>query len=227
MQELVELRKKTEEIAANESCYLYDLEFVGTGSGRVLRVTIEKDTEGGVGIEDLSKITRALNEYLDVNEDVIPGAEYNLEVSSPGLERVLKVPAHYDRVIGKKIAVKAQSALLDFNSHLPELGLAKQIHAWLVSYDDKGLKLSNQPPEGAVDAEGNEVERAEEHDEGEPQYIFIPFDQILKAHVVFEMEDEKPKLSAKEAWEASQARKKKSDKNQSPDGSQPKGHHKK
>lgn len=220
MQELVEIRKITEEIAANEGCYLYDLEFVGTGSGRVLRVTIEKDTEGGVGIEDLSKITRALNEYLDANEDVIPGGEYNLEVSSPGLERVLKVPAHYDRVIGKKIAVKAQSALLDFNSHLPELGLAKQIHAWLVSYDDKGLKLSNQPPEGTLDAEGNEVER-----DGEPQYIFIPFDQVLKAHVVFEMEDEKPKLSAKEAWEASQARKKQ--KQKSSDGAQPKGNTKK
>jgi ribosome maturation factor RimP len=49
-------------------------------------------------------VSRAVDTVLDV-EDIVPH-EYNLEVSSPGLNRPLKKPAHYERVKGQKIKVK-------------------------------------------------------------------------------------------------------------------------
>jgi ribosome maturation factor RimP len=94
------ITKIAEEVAAREGCKIYDIEFIGAGKGRTLRVYLDK--ENGVGIDECSNVSRGLNLMLDV-EDVIPGGAYNLEVSSPGLERYLKKPSHFQVVIGKKI----------------------------------------------------------------------------------------------------------------------------
>jgi ribosome maturation factor RimP len=163
-QALNEIRRRVEEVTAREGCYLYDIEFVGGGNGRILRVYIEKDSEGGVSIEDCSKVSRGLNELLDAEEEVIPGGAYDLEVSSPGLERVLKEPRHYERVIGQKILVRTFAPIAQFNEKFAEeLGKAKQVQGPLLSFDQLGLK---------VDSDGKEV--------------FIPFETVTKAHVVFE-----------------------------------------
>jgi ribosome maturation factor RimP len=82
-------------------------EFVGCvlmqhGRGTLLRIYVDKP--GGVTVEDCTKVTRHVNSLLDV-EDPIQG-HYTLEVSSPGLERPLFKPMHYQRVIGKKIKLK-------------------------------------------------------------------------------------------------------------------------
>jgi ribosome maturation factor RimP len=178
---LSEIRKIAEEVTAREGCFLYDLEMTGSGNGRVLRVTIEKEVEGGVTIEDCSKVSRGLNEVLDAAEDVVPGGQYNLEVSSPGLERVLKEPRHYDRAIGQRISVKSFQPLLEFNDHIQDLGKAKQITGRLLSFDDKGLKVAYEGIPGQKPVELQEGE--------EPQQVFIPFESVTKAHVVFEFEE--------------------------------------
>lgn len=82
-------------------------EFVGCvlmqqGRGTLLRIYVDKP--GGVTVEDCTKVTRHVNSVLDV-EDPIQG-HYTLEVSSPGLERPLFKPMHYQKVIGKKIKLK-------------------------------------------------------------------------------------------------------------------------
>lgn len=178
---LSEIRKIAEEVSSREGCFLYDLEMTGAGSGRILRVTIEKDIEGGVTIEDCSKVSRGLNEVLETAEDTVPGGQYYLEVSSPGLERVLKEPRHYERAIGQRIQVKSFAPLLDFNSHIADLGKAKQITGKLLSFDDKGLKIAY---------EGIPGQKAVELAEGEaPQAVFIPFESVTKAHVVFDFEE--------------------------------------
>ena len=84
---LEKIEKIAQEIAEREGCVLYDLENIGSGKGRILRVYIDKDT--GVGIEDCSNVSKGLNLRLDV-EDIVPGEMYNLEVSTPGLDRHLK-----------------------------------------------------------------------------------------------------------------------------------------
>ena len=81
---------------------LWDLEYSpGRGHGRV-RLYI--DVAGGVTLDDCERVSRQVSGVLDV-EDPIRGA-YTLEVSSPGLERPLFTPAHFDRFAGERVKVK-------------------------------------------------------------------------------------------------------------------------
>jgi len=81
---------------------LYDMEF----SGGILKVTIDTPAgqEAGVDIDQISRVNRLLGRELDHN-DVVPG-RYTLEVSSPGLERNLRTPHHFQREVGKDVSIR-------------------------------------------------------------------------------------------------------------------------
>ncbi|MEM7764675.1 MAG: ribosome maturation factor RimP [Pseudomonadota bacterium] len=83
---------------------LVDLEYQGAGKGAVLRVYI--DGPDGITLDDCAAVSQQISAVLDV-EDPIPG-EYNLEISSPGVDRPLKRPAHYEKYTGEQIKVKMQ-----------------------------------------------------------------------------------------------------------------------
>lgn len=74
---------------------------LGHGRG-LLRLFIDKDD--GITLEDCEQVSRQVAALLDV-EDPIPG-DYNLEVSSPGLDRRLVKPAHFDRFAGCEVKVR-------------------------------------------------------------------------------------------------------------------------
>lgn len=80
---------------------LADIE-VNTSGGGLVQVFI--DREAGIGVEDCAIVSRQISALLDV-EDPIPG-EYNLEVSSPGLNRRLVKGEHFERFAGNKVKVK-------------------------------------------------------------------------------------------------------------------------
>ena len=86
---------------------LFDVQFLRDGQGWVLRVFIESET--GVTLEHCSLVSRELGRYLDV-EDFIDRA-YNLEVSSPGLERPLRSTDDFRRYCGKKARIKLHNAI--------------------------------------------------------------------------------------------------------------------
>jgi len=88
---------------------LVEVEFKRTGREAVLRLFIDK--EGGVMLDDCADLSRELSLLLDV-EDFIP-CEYNLEVSSPGLDRPLKTPADYDRFVGRLVKVRTYEQFPD------------------------------------------------------------------------------------------------------------------
>jgi ribosome maturation factor RimP len=92
-----------EPIVAGEGLELLELEYLREREGWVLRLFIDKPG-GRVGLEECSQVSRAVDTVLDV-EDFIPH-EYSLEVSSPGVNRPLKKPAHFERVKGEKVKVK-------------------------------------------------------------------------------------------------------------------------
>lgn len=131
-----EIRALAERVAASHHLEVVDVEFGGGGKSRALRVFVEKDaTErnrlaervekgevedlaglklpGGVPVKLLSGVTHEdcaafatdFGTLLDV-EDVVPGAEYTLEVSSPGLERKLSRAEEFTRFQGSLMKVK-------------------------------------------------------------------------------------------------------------------------
>ncbi|MGA9522463.1 MAG: ribosome maturation factor RimP [Myxococcaceae bacterium] len=97
------VRSLAEPLIAAEGLELVDLEYVREPGGWVLRIFIDKPG-GRVGLDECSTVSHALDPALDV-EEIIP-QEYSLEVSSPGLNRPLRKPEHFKRVLGQKVKVK-------------------------------------------------------------------------------------------------------------------------
>ncbi len=85
---------------------LVDLEYAPGRSRSLLRVFI--DQPQGVGLEDCERVSHELSALLDV-EDPVPTA-YTLEVSSPGLDRVLRTRAHFERFVGERVWVELKVA---------------------------------------------------------------------------------------------------------------------
>jgi ribosome maturation factor RimP len=95
-------------LVAGEGLELLEVEFLREREGWVLRLYIDKPG-GKVGLDDCTQVSRAVDKVLDV-EDFVPH-EYHLEVSSPGVNRPLKRPEHYQRVLGQKVKVKTFAPL--------------------------------------------------------------------------------------------------------------------
>jgi ribosome maturation factor RimP len=90
-------------ILAERQLELYDVEVAGP----VLRVVV--DSPGGLDLDVVAKATRAISHLLD-EVDPISGS-YTLEVTSPGLERTLRTPAHFERAVGEKVKIKTVPAV--------------------------------------------------------------------------------------------------------------------
>ncbi|MBX9602603.1 MAG: ribosome maturation factor RimP [Bryobacteraceae bacterium] len=88
--------------AAREGLEVVELELLGGGNSRLLRIYIDKP--GGVTHGDCELMSQQIGTVLDV-EDVIPGGSYTLEVSSPGVERKLSRPSDFERFAGQKAKV--------------------------------------------------------------------------------------------------------------------------
>ena len=86
---------------------LIDLEFVPQGRDSVLRLFIDRPQ--GVDLDDCAAVSKAVEARLDA-DDPIPG-HYNLEVSSPGLDRILRKREHYERYLGSRVHVQLASPL--------------------------------------------------------------------------------------------------------------------
>jgi ribosome maturation factor RimP len=81
---------------------LVGIEYVSQGRHSLLRIYI--DNAAGITVDDCERVSRQVSAVLDV-EDPIQG-QYTLEVSSPGLERPLFKPEHYERFAGNEVQVR-------------------------------------------------------------------------------------------------------------------------
>lgn len=115
-------------IAEGVGCYIYDVEFVKEGSAWYLRVYADRE-EGGISLDECEEISRALSTELDKADPI--SQNYFLEVSSPGIERRLREPAHFERYIG---------SLVDVGLYKPIDG-EKYITACLSGYADGVITL--------------------------------------------------------------------------------------
>ena len=92
------IRKNIEELGYE----LYDVEYVKEAKDYFLRIYI--DSKKGIDLNDCEKVSNNITELLD-KEDLIP-EQYFLEVSSPGIERVLKKEKHLSDNIGNEVQIK-------------------------------------------------------------------------------------------------------------------------
>ncbi|GAA2616280.1 ribosome maturation factor RimP [Streptomyces tubercidicus] len=118
------LRGLLEPLIAARDLDLEEIEVTPAGKRRVLRIVVDSDE--GVQLDECAALSREVSESLD-DSDVMGGAPYTLEVTSPGADRPLTELRHYRRAVGRLI--KAQ---------LHEGG---ELVARIIAVDDAGLDL--------------------------------------------------------------------------------------
>ena len=125
------------EVGDNLGFEVDDLELLGGGGRKLLRITI--DSSGGVTLDDCASFSRDLSALLDVEDPI--KERFTLEVSSPGLDRRLKKLSHYEKNLGKLIRVVPREKVAGRNFLLGKL----------LGADEEKIRLS---------VEGEEVEVA-------------------------------------------------------------------
>jgi len=182
--DLDQIRATAQRVAASHGLDVVDLEYQGTGKSRLLRVYIEKNAEergrlaadsaaasdeggdrvpiehlSGVTHEDCQSFSRDFGTLLDV-EDLVPGGEYTLEVSSPGLDRRLHSLEDYRRFKGSLLKVRTfepvagnrhwQGRLTQVSDHAITIDLST------LKQKGKGKKVNQETSEIAI----SNIERA-------------------------------------------------------------------
>ncbi|MFM7060548.1 MAG: ribosome maturation factor RimP, partial [Actinomycetes bacterium] len=124
---LDDLRARLEAPLADLGLDLFDVVRTGKGRGTVVQVMV--DRPGGVDLETVTEATRVISPLLDE----WPGIDsaYTLEVSSPGLERPLRRPAHFAGARGMSVTVRCRD----------EAGVARRVRGVLVASDEEGCTV--------------------------------------------------------------------------------------
>jgi ribosome maturation factor RimP len=113
------------------------------------QLTVFVDREGGIGLDELGDATREVSAALD-ELDPIPG-RYTLSVSSPGLERRLRTPAHFARAVGETVTIRMDAGTAD----------VRRITGTLAGADESGCTLSGpEVPDGEMRIAYDQIERA-------------------------------------------------------------------
>ena len=101
----VQIEEIAKRICSDQHLALYDIDEKMSGKGRIITVYLTKI--GGVTLDDCAQFSRALGAELE-SLDFIP-ERYYLEVSSPGVQRPLKLKSHYVSAINEKVAIQFTS----------------------------------------------------------------------------------------------------------------------
>jgi len=127
--------EKTREIVTpvlrKSNLELIDIEYLTQKGKKIIRITIDKDT--GVTLDDCVKVSREVGYILDI-KDLFPGS-YNLEVSSPGLERPLKTLNDFEKFSGRKVFIKTTEL---FQGRKNFKGLLKEVQGETIRLEEEG-----------------------------------------------------------------------------------------
>ncbi len=158
---LENLNSLAEVVALSLKLRVYHLELVGSGHNKILRVFIDRPDKEKVTLQDCSDFSKAISEKLD-ESDPIDGA-YSLEVSSPGVERVLAQAWHYLESIGESVYVQLKQPLSAGGENQSPLGNRKKLTGVLKAVQDEKLSI-----------------------DFENMNVTVPLQNVSKAHVVFD-----------------------------------------
>jgi ribosome maturation factor RimP len=145
------LRRAIAPVISSLGLDLYDIELAGSGSHRILRVVIDREPgdDRAIDLDAITAATEAVSPLLDHDAeaaDALRGA-YTLEVTSPGLERTLREPRHFQRALGSTVSVKTG-----------EGSDAARRRGVLVAADSDGFELDLDTGERAHIAYGDVVQ---------------------------------------------------------------------
>jgi len=159
------LREIAERVAASSGLEIVEIEFLGSGKHRMLRVFIDRpgavpsaQHPDGVTHEDCSKFSREFGTIVDV-EDAVPGGSYVLEVSSPGLDRKLTKAADFERFRGHRMKLTTREPVNN-NRHFE--GKLERFENGKLLLDLSAARRKMRPKDGTASVEidlGN-VEKA-------------------------------------------------------------------
>ena len=170
-----EIRLAAQRVAASHGLDVVDLEFAGPSKERILRVFLEKNAEGrarlkaevearaeglperlsvdqlsGVTHEDCAAFSRDFGVLLDV-EDLVPGAEYTLEASSPGLDRKLSRPEEFQRFTGCLVQVQTFEPIRKNRHWQGRLTAAATGSEGMITLDLSAVKQNSKSRKAGVD----------------------------------------------------------------------------
>ena len=139
------IRALIEPALASAGLEVWDVE-----SGRGL-VRVLVDTPHGIDLDTLSEANRIISPLLDENPGLTPAGHYELEVSSPGVERPLRTVEHFRRYVGAEVTVKTHELVGETRRHKGRL----------VSVDEESIELQPSDQPGApVRILHDQIERA-------------------------------------------------------------------
>ena len=115
-------------------CDLEDVEVRAAGRRQLVRVLI--DADGGITLDQVAEVSRAVSEALDAADARLGFGAYVLEVSSPGVDRPLTLPRHFRRAHGRLLVVNLKDG--------------KAVTGRVVDYDDSGVTLESKSSETVV-----------------------------------------------------------------------------
>ena len=119
---------------------LVDIEFAREGRGGVLRIFIDRRAgEGreGITVDDCARVSHTVSEVLEIEEPI--KGHYNLEVSSPGFDRILRTREHFERFMGERIFAELK---LPINGRRRFVGVLKALHEESIVVDVDGQEHS-------------------------------------------------------------------------------------
>ena len=109
---LAQITEVVNGVADSAGIEVVEIQLLGAGKQRVLRIFIDRPE--GVTHGDCEFVSQKVGNVLD-ERDIVPGENYTLEVSSPGVERKLTKPGDYDRFAGKKVKIVMREAVEEQN----------------------------------------------------------------------------------------------------------------
>lgn len=159
-----------EPVIALEGCELVQLKLAKQGARLVLTVFIDKlGAEKGIALDELQSLSHVVGDLLDVldNAEQLFGSPYDLEMSSPGLDRPLTKASHFDAAIGQRVRLKTDA----------RDGLPKNITAELAKADAQGAYVQVSPSSDTL--------------------LFVPYAAMQQASTVFVFEKKVPPKASK------------------------------
>ena len=160
---------------------LYDIEVVKTQNGNLLCVYITKIN--GVNITDCTNVSKELNAFLDLNPDIIKGA-FTLEVSSPGIERPLKLKKHYmgamNEWVNLKLGIKSEVAQNSSQASIDSTASSQSVETTAMSITEKKT----------ITGVLREVNQDFITIEVDSEMLHIPFNIIKKAKTIYKTKKE-------------------------------------